>query len=384
MESAVRGKKRGVKVLIGVASLLLPLCALELVLHVRGYDPRAEALEGRTRLVRASQAARRGYELVPGAKGPGWGTEVAVNAHGFRGPERELALEGRTRWIALGDSVTFGNDLAYEETWPAVLERELATRAATVDVLNLGLGGYDTGQELATLEALGLPFHPARVVLGFCVNDLGVVSMSMESAFDEDDRGKLLYASRLAQWWRVKSADRAAKRALAEQNREAEYARGFETEILPPEEWLAGRERFERLRAAVAAAPSAAQDLASRRIPPRWYASEARVGRFAWCLRELARLAQREGFAVSVLLIPYLEEDPQIEEGYELVAELARAQGFDVVDPRAAFRAHGLAELRIRAQDPVHPDAAGHALLARALLESLPRPSAGDTSPDRN
>lgn len=372
MSSAVPGPKRvGTKLLVLAASLLLPLVGLELALRVRGYDPRAVALEGRTRLVRESQDARRGYELVPGAKGPGWGTEVAVNAHGFRGPERALEARGRTRWVALGDSVTFGNDLAYEQTWPALLERELAARGEPVDVLNLGLGGYDTGQELATLAELGLPFHPARVVLAFCVNDLGVVSMSMESAFDEADRGSVLYLSRIAQWWRVKSADRAAKRALAEKNREAVYARAFAQEILPPEEWLAGRERFARLREAVAAAPSAEQDLASRRIPPRWYASEARVGRFAWSLRELGRLAAREGFEVSVLLIPYLEEDALIGAGYDLVAELARAQGFAVIDPRAEFRQRGLKELRIRAEDPVHPDAEGHELLAQAVLASV-------------
>jgi lysophospholipase L1-like esterase len=371
MDSRASGRKRlGVKLSIAAGALLLPLLALELGLRVRGYDPRAQALEGRTRLVRASSNARRGYELVPGAEGPGWGAKVAVNSHGFRGPERELAAPGRVRWIALGDSVTFGNDLAYEETWPAVLERELAARGAAVDVLNLGLGGYDTGQELATLEELGLAFEPQRVVLGFCVNDLGVVSMSMESAFDEADRGRLLYASRIAQWWRVESADRAARLALAEKNREAAYAHAFATEILPPEDWLAGQERFARLRAAVAAEPSAEQDLASRRIPPRWYASAARVGRFAWAMGALAELAQREKFDVHVLLIPYLEEDARIEEGYQLVAELARAQGFTVIDPRREFRTRGFGELRIRAEDPVHPNAEGHGLLAQALVES--------------
>ena len=383
MSPAAQGRRLGPKLLIAVLSLLLPLFGVELALRAQGYDPRAAALAGRARLVRPSENARRGYELVPGAEGPGWGTEVAVNAHGFRGPERELDGAGRARWIALGDSVTFGNDLAYDETWPALLERELARGGAAVDVLNLGLGGYDTAQELATLEELGLEFRPARVVLGYCVNDLGVVSMSMESAFGEEDRSNPLYVSRIAQWWRVTSANRAAKRALAESNREVVYARAFATEVLPPQEWLAGEARFARLRELVAAAPGAEQDLASRRIPPRWYASEARVGRLAWCLRELAALAQGAGFEVSVLLIPYLEEDERIDAGYELVAELARAHGFEVIDPRAEFRAKGLMALRIRAEDPVHPDARGHSLLARAVAAST-RPSSSGASSDHD
>jgi hypothetical protein len=195
--------------------------------------------------------------------------------------------------------------------------------------------------------------------------------MSMESAFSEADRSQLLYISRLAQWWRVHTFERAAQRALAERNREATYARVFAPEILPPEAWPAGQARFEALGRRVAESASPERDLASRRIPPRWYASAARVGRLAHAFRELATLAQRCEFRVALLLIPYLEDDGAIEEGYELVAELARAHGFEVVDPRAAFRAHGLDALRIRETDPVHPDADGHRLLAQALLEAL-------------
>lgn len=358
------------KLALVCASLLLPLAALEIALHARGYDPRRAALEGRTRLVRPSEDARRAYELVPGAKGSGWGTEVTVNSHGFRGPEPAPPDTPGERWIALGDSVTFGNDLAFEDTWPAVLQHELATRGRTLEVLNLGLGGYDTVQELATLEALGLAFRPTRVVLGFCVNDLGIVSMSMESAFADEDRDNPLYLSRLAQWLAVYRSERASRRALHERNREEAYARTHADQCVPRAEWPAGEARFAALRAALETAPPATSDLASRRIPPRWYASEARVGRLVWAFRGLAELAAREGFALDVLLIPYLEDDARIEQGYELVAELARAHGFGVIDPRAEFRAAGLAHLRIRAEDPVHPDAAGHRLLARAVAQA--------------
>jgi len=364
------------KLALACASLLVPLAGLELVLHARGYDPRRAALEGRTRLVQPSPDARRGYALVPGAAGPGWGTEVGVNAHGFRGPEPSAPETPGERWIALGDSVTFGNDLAFEDTWPARLQRELAARGRAVEVLNLGLGGYDTVQELATLEELGLAFRPTRVVLGFCVNDLGIVSMSMESAFDASDDANPLYLSRLAQWCAVYRSERASRRALHERNREEVYARTHAAECVPRAEWPAGEAQFAALRAALEAAPPAANALASRRIPPRWYASEARVGRLVWAFRALAAHAARAGFTLDVLLIPYLEDDAHIEQGYALVAELARAHGFGVIDPRAAFDSAGRAALRIRAEDPVHPDAAGHRLLARAVAEHALAPEA--------
>lgn len=373
-------KSTGPKIAVAAGSLALAFLGTEVALRLAGYDPRTEALSGRVQLVRESAAPGRGYELVPLARGTGWGTEVEINSHGFRGPEVALAAPGRTRIVALGDSVTFGNDLAYAETWPAVLERELrASQAASggIDVLNLGLGGYDTSQEVATLEALGLAFRPAHVILGYCVNDVGVVSMSMETPFVEADRANPLYASRIAQWLHLCSVERAQARALFERNREESYARAFASEIEALDERILPE--LAELRAAVEHAPAADQDLATRRIPPRWYASERRLGRLQHAFGRLAALAAEHGFAVTVLLIPYLEEDPLIERGFGLVRELAEVRGFRVVEARDLIPGADLAALRIRAGDPVHPNARGHALLARALAATLPAGPAGPT-----
>lgn len=355
------------KIAISAGSLALALLGAEAALRLAGYDPLEEALTGRVQLVRVSRAPGRGYELVPGASGEGWGTRVDVNSLGFRGPEVAPEPDGRVRIVALGDSVTFGNDLAWEETWPALLQRALGERGQAVEVLNLALGGYDTMQEVATLEDLGLAFRPAHVVLGYCVNDVGVVSMSMQTPFVEDDRANPLYLSRIAQWVHARDMERAQKHALFELNREETYARAFADEVDPLDG--ATEARVVALRRLVASSPSADQDLATRRIPPRWYASDVRIGRVAHAFARLAALAEREGFGVTVLLIPYLEDDAGIEAGLEIVRALAEARGFTVVAPREAFRSEGLASLRIRAEDPIHPNARGHALLARALAE---------------
>jgi len=357
------------KVAVGACSLALALSGAEFALRLSGYDPRAEALNGRVQLVRSSQTPGRGYELVPCASGTGWGTNVHVNQYGFRGPEVFLEAPDRTRIVALGDSVTFGNELAYVETWPATLERELRKAGQSVDVLDLGLGGYDTMQEVVTLEAVGLEFRPAHVILGYCVNDLGVVSMSMETLFDDDDRANPLYASRILQWLHVWSMERSQTRALFERNREETYARAFDAEIEPLDESIAPG--LAALRAAVESAPAADDDLATRRIPARWYASERRLGRLQYALGRLAALAAEHRFAVTVLLIPYLEEDRLIERGLGLVRQLAEARGFRVVDAGDLFLADGLINLRIRESDPVHPNARGHALLADALAAAL-------------
>lgn len=356
------------KIAISAGSLALALLGAEVALRLKGFDSLEAALAGRVQLVRVSSTPGRGYELVPGASGEGWGTHVTVNSAGFRGPEVAPEREGRACIAALGDSVTFGNDLAFEDTWPARLESALRAQSREVDVLNLALGGYDTMQEVATLEELGLRYRPTHVIVGYCVNDVGVVSMSMQTPFVEADRANPLYASRIAQWLHVRRTERAQRRALFELNREEAYARAFASEIDPLDASVAAR--VAALREVVSSSRPADQDLATRRIPPRWYASEARIGRLAHAFARLASLAEREGFDVTVLLIPYLEDDPGIEEGLAIVRALAEAHGFGVVAPREAFRSEGLAELRIRPEDPIHPNARGHALLAAALSES--------------
>jgi len=352
------------KAIVGALALLAPLVAVELALRGAGYDPLGETL-GRTSLVRPASRPDLGYELVPNARGAGWGTAVEVNSLGLRGPEPRAL--GEARIACLGDSVTFGNHLAFEDTWPRALERELAQQGQAVETLNLALGGYDTVQELAALEEKGLALAPRHVIVAFCVNDLGIVSMSMETSFEPRDGENPLHASRIAQWFHAKAVDKAQRRALYERNREANYARLFADEIDELPRAPAFQDELARLKTAVAGAPAADHDLATRRIPARWYASEARLGRLEHALARLERLGREHGFGVTLLLVPYLEDDALIERGYGLVRALALAHGFAVVDPTSEFRTRGLAELRVLAEDPVHPDAEGHALLAHAL-----------------
>jgi len=361
-------KVLGPRIVLAAGSLALALLGLEASLRVAGYAPLERTLT-RTRLVRTSSVPGRVYELVPGAHGEGWGARVEVNALGFRGPEPAPAESGHERIVALGDSVTFGNDLPYEHTWPAVLEHELRGQGLAVDVLDLALGGYDTMQELSTLEDIGLPLQPSRVVLGYCVNDVGIVSMSMETTFVDSDRQKLLYRSRIAQWFAVSWMERAHRRELFELNREPNYEASFAHEIDPLEPWI--ETRVADLAALLGPGSDAEADLGARRIPPRWYASEIRIGRLWHAFGRLASLSQRHGFEVTVLLIPYLAQDPGIERGLDLVGAMAEARGFRTVDPRPAFGKVSAETLRIRAQDPVHPNARGHVLLARALAPAL-------------
>jgi len=52
-----------------------------------------------------------------------------------------------------------------------ILERSLRKKAVSAEVLNMGISGFGTAEELVQLENEGLRYHPDAVVLGFFAND---------------------------------------------------------------------------------------------------------------------------------------------------------------------------------------------------------------------
>jgi hypothetical protein len=96
--------------------------------------------------------------------------DVNHNALGFRGPELAPSRSpGKLRVLVLGDSFTYGIGVADEETFSARLEA-LDPR---FEVLNTGVNGYGTAQELLLLRDQGLALRPDVVVLVFFWNDVG-------------------------------------------------------------------------------------------------------------------------------------------------------------------------------------------------------------------
>jgi hypothetical protein len=92
-----------------------------------------------------------------------------TNAQGFR-DERDWRYErtpGVRRVLVLGDSHTQGFECRQEATFSAVLARKTGA-----EVLNCGVSGLGTAEQLAFLENEGLKYRPDVVVLAWFANDL--------------------------------------------------------------------------------------------------------------------------------------------------------------------------------------------------------------------
>jgi len=99
--------------------------------------------------------------------------EFVTNGRGFR-DTREFSYDkppGTVRVLALGDSHTQGYEARQDHVFSAVLERYLRHRGVQAEVLNTGVSGFGTAEELLFLENEGVRYHPDYVVLALYAND---------------------------------------------------------------------------------------------------------------------------------------------------------------------------------------------------------------------
>jgi hypothetical protein len=103
--------------------------------------------------------------------------EFSTNSLGYRDDEVGEKTDRDYRILALGDSITLGDYLSAEQTYPEYLERALiaaeprALKDRDVRVINSGVGAIDLQNEFAILMETGLSVEPDVVLVGLFLND---------------------------------------------------------------------------------------------------------------------------------------------------------------------------------------------------------------------
>jgi hypothetical protein len=149
------------------AVALAGLLILELILRVLGYSaPNWHRLD--PQLGWTLRAHRHGMHVENGER-----TSVRINPAGFRDVERFLDKpDGVYRVAVLGDEHSEALDTRLQRTWWWQLGGRLeACGFQNVEILNFGVGGYSSAQELALLETAAMRYRPDLVLVQFSSAD---------------------------------------------------------------------------------------------------------------------------------------------------------------------------------------------------------------------
>jgi len=97
-----------------------------------------------------------------------------TNSQGFRDREYPKIKPPNTFRVAvLGDSIIWGHNIELQDTFAKQLERILNTqgRNQSFEVLNFGVSGYSTQQEVEFYREKAKAYDPDMIIIGYCLND---------------------------------------------------------------------------------------------------------------------------------------------------------------------------------------------------------------------
>jgi len=158
-----------VKLAVVASSLLVGLLIFELFLRAVGF----------TYPIFYEPDASRGYALRPGMRG--WYRKegeayVEINSDGLRDREHSKQKPpGTLRVAVVGDSYAEAFQVGQDKAFWSVMERRLrecpAPAGGRVEVINFGVSGYGTAQELITLREKVWAYSPDVVLLAVTTNN---------------------------------------------------------------------------------------------------------------------------------------------------------------------------------------------------------------------
>lgn len=107
-----------------------------------------------------------------------YGVDIKINSKGLRDYEYDYSKPaGVLRILVLGDSMTLGWGVHFEDTYPKYLEKMLnaADKNIRYQVINTGVGNYNLQSEVMFLKREGLKYSPDMIILGYFVNDAEIL-----------------------------------------------------------------------------------------------------------------------------------------------------------------------------------------------------------------
>ncbi len=262
-------------------------------------------------------------------------------------------IKDKYRIVCLGDSITYGEDLPYAETYPAVLAQLLQQKHADLDVvvINSGVRGHTSVQGLARLERDVLWYKPHVVFIAFGLNDGRLGYWPLDPIRERQMRGDGSFSGRIAAllqhshlWLTLRARTRRLMRRLGWQEKVPKMpADGAPQPRVSREGFVMAQERLVK-----GIKENGCEAVFLMTATPVMEVFAAQLGP-AWQQRQLALY----------------------DEYNDILRQIAADYGAYVLDLYAIFTNHREELPLLLAEDGVHLTATGERLVALSALQAL-------------
>jgi lysophospholipase L1-like esterase len=315
--------------IVFILSILVALALMETMLRIknssmRNYD--IEMWRYAKELKVRSPDPLLGHEHVPSTSATLQSVEIRLNQWGLRGGELPPKVDGARRILFLGSSVTLGWGVAEDQTITEDIRRKFALDGQTVEVLNAGIGNYNTARYVHRFLTKLTGLQPTDIVVHYFLRDA-----------EELDAGGGNFALRNSE--------------------------------LAVTLWIVATRYFD------ATGSQALEDHYREVYRP----TSDGFRQMVESLGQLTEYARANNIRLYLAMTPDVHDLTEYKFGYvhDMMHQVAAGLGMTYVDLLPAMRNLSPQDLWAMPGDP-HPNALGHRLMADALYPALRNPGAAN------
>lgn len=269
-----------------------------------------------------------------------YGVYTKINSQGLRDYEYSIKKPEKIfRIIGLGDSYTYGWGVKLEDIYLKQLEKKLRN----VEVINFGVGGYNTVQEVEFFKEK-IDYEPDLVIIGYLLND---ASDNWMPDLNKDGGG-------------IKYAEKSKGSIPIPLGLKI-----FLSENLDSYKFLSQKYHNLLMNLGIRESTEESSFELYKDDNINWVKAQN-------AMKELSDLSKKYNFKVLFVMLPYLYEldnYPYLSLNKK-VLDIADENGFYTLDTTSYFKGYKDNSLWVDPTDK-HPNSKGHEIIANAIYEKL-------------
>jgi lysophospholipase L1-like esterase len=327
-----------------IFSITIALLLCEIALRLMGHNPLYVSPERNRFWIYDAQL---GWAHQPGQSGifetPQFRTSVRINQQGLRDPEHSYdRLNDASRILVLGDSFAWGYGVEESERFSQLLETSLRA-----EVINAGVSGYSTDQELLWFRNEGTHYDIDLVIVVFAGNDIGdnqrdlVYNIYHKPRFIQEGDQLIL-------------SDSPVQRTSTQGRFIYDLSQHSALVFFLSQRYFDLREMYGRFKTDLETIPSAPSGIAVEREP---------FGLSIALLNEIESLAESKGAKFMIVATDSWWNHPS-EESYQDFMDTLQTEGFLVLDVESTA---GFEPDKMIIPDDGHWSRAGHEFVAEKI-----------------